>query len=121
MKRNFKNWVTIMALTGMALITMANIQHQSTISKLDTQYKQLITDYTEYQNITDNQIYELEQLLIPYLDVTYNQIHWDMYNHVIEYHENGNQDYANEVDIDNYLWDTLALLGYDMTFNGLID
>lgn len=121
MKRTVKNWVTVMALVGMAMATIANIQHQSTISKLETQYKQLVTDYTEYQNLTDSHIYELEQLLIPYLDVTYNQIHRDMYNHVIEYHENGNQAYSDEVDVDDFLWNTLALLGYDMTFNGLIE
>ena len=52
--------------------------------------------------------------------MVYQDIHHDMYNHVIEYHENGNQDYANEVDVPDTLWNTLALLGYDMTFNGLI-
>ena len=146
MKRNFKNWVTIMALVGMALITIANIQWQSTdkankktiqaqqlrIEQLETQlaeHKKAVTvtpePVIEYKTITKTNTVEKENALETatraLLAQGYKRMSQDMYNHVIEYHENGNLEYGNEIEGDEELYELLELYGYSMNVTDLVN
>lgn len=93
-------------------------EHKTVI--IDTQ-----TPVVEYKTITKTNTVEKENALETatkaLLEQAYKRMSQDMYNHVIEYHENGNLAYGNEVEWDEELFELLELYGYSMDVNDLVD